>query len=125
MSDTTNNVMTVCEYALKREKIINYTRLITETIAKRYNKLIDWIKVFTAIKCIDKTLNERKDRMDKGSIIERSISDYSEEKVITWIDGVGKDLYDNEFKLYIEVKYEENCLYTLKRKDPKKFISKD
>ena len=60
--------------------------------------------------------------MDKGSIIERSISDYSEEN-ITWIDGVGKDLYDNEFKLYIEVKYEENCLYTLKRKDPKKFIS--
>ena len=60
--------------------------------------------VFTAIKCIDKTLNERKDGMDKGSIIERSISDYSEEKVITRMVGVGKDLYDNEFKLYIEVK---------------------
>lgn len=68
----------------------------------RYTKLIN---------SLGSQLNDRKDRFDKADIIEQSLEVYSNGR-LTWVDGIGRDHYDNNTAFDLEFKYMSNGLFT-------------
>ena len=86
--------------------------------AKELRNTIDYQRFYKLLKTIGTDLNSRKNRFDKGSIIEQALSIYSNNQLV-WKDEIGRDLYDSKYKYDIEVKFSENLLFTLKNRKRK------
>lgn len=75
----------------------------------------------TLITSIGTQLNDRKDRFDKSDIIERSLSTYTNGRLV-YVDDIGRDHVDTKFDKDIEMKYVQDGIFT-KKKRPKKKVN--
>ena len=93
----------------------------TSIVAERYKKIIDWQRWFKVVHQLGNQCNGRKDRFDKGDILEQAIEICSDGK-LTWVDGIGRDHHDNELKLDIEFKFSQKAMFSPKTQKPTKFV---
>lgn len=89
--------------------------------ANELKKCIDKNRYYTLIINLGNQLNRPKDRFEKSDLIERSLENYSNGRLI-YIDEDGRDFYDTEYKTYIELKYQSNCIFTEKLKQIKSIV---
>jgi len=82
---------------------------------------VDWNKYVTLVDAIGDELNERKLRFDKSDLLERSLELFSNQD----LQYVNQEAVDHigPFGVTIEMKYTEGCLFTEKKKLPRKHIA--
>lgn len=83
----------------------------TKELAEDYKDAIDWERYARIAVAVGTQCNGRKDRFDKSDILEKSIQACSNERLLH-IDDVGRDHCDTLRQLDIEMKTEQNCLFT-------------
>lgn len=93
----------------------------TESYAKDIRSVLDFERYVSLIASIGNQLDTPKDRFDKSTIIEKSIEVYSNKR-LEFVDGVGRDHYDTKLDLDLEFKFENNVMFSPKRKNPKKLV---
>ena len=93
----------------------------TNSIAKRYKKIIDWDRFLRIVNQLGDQCNSRKNRFDKADILEQALAICSN-GILSWIDEIGRDHHDNKLNLDIEFKFQTSSMFTKVRKTPKKFI---
>lgn len=82
---------------------------------------VDWNKYVTLVDAIGDELNERKLRFDKSDLLERSLELFSNQD-LQYVNQEGID-HIGPFGVTIEMKYTEGCLFTNKKKLPRKHIA--
>jgi len=82
---------------------------------------VDWNKYVTLVDAIGDELNERKLRFDKSDLLERSLELFSNQD-LQYVNQEGVD-HIGPFGVTIEMKYTEGCLFTEKKKLPRKHIA--
>jgi len=96
--------------------------MTTKEYAEDIRLAFDRERYAKLIASLGKQLNNRKDRFDKADIIEQSIDVYTRGR-LKWVDDIGRDHHDVTRGINLEFKYGANCLFTTKRKDPKRVVS--
>jgi len=89
--------------------------------AKYLRSILDFKSYANLVYSLGNSLNGKKDRFDKSDIIEQSIEVFTERR-LKWIDEDGRDHNDVIMRLYLELKYVTDGMWTSKRKDPKKTV---
>lgn len=82
---------------------------------------VDWNRFFTLVEKTGDELNSQKDRFDKSDILEIALQVFSQDKFI-YVDMNGYDHICQSKK--IEMKTQQNCLYTAKLGNQKEKTSK-
>jgi hypothetical protein len=82
---------------------------------------VDWNKYVTLVDAIGDELNERKLRFDKSDLLERSLELFSNQD-LQYVNQEGVD-HIGPFGITIEMKYTEGCLFTNKKKLPRKHVA--
>lgn len=83
----------------------------TQNYSDRILKYLNVSRYYKLVNGLGPQLNDRKSRFDKSDIIEQSIDIYSN-GTFKWVDQEGYDLFDAEQNVKIEVKYEDQGLFT-------------
>tara|TARA_B100001093_G_scaffold268589_1_gene256820 strand:+ start:2225 stop:2821 length:597 start_codon:yes stop_codon:yes gene_type:complete len=91
------------------------TQITTDDVISYLNIHVNWDKFFTLINVLNDSLNSRKNRFDKGTIIEKSLETYSDGN-IEHIDAIGRDHRITEFGVDIEFKFKKDGILTKKGK---------
>lgn len=92
-----------------------------EDVASHLRDTVDWDRFFSVVDAIGSTLNGPKDRFDKSDIFELAIEVYSESSV-RYVNEEGRDHYIAALNTYVEMKYDEGCLFSRQRKEPQDFV---
>jgi hypothetical protein len=93
----------------------------TVELANWLSNNVDWNKYVTLVEAIGDELNERKLRFDKSDLLERSLELFSDQD-LQYVNQEGVD-HIGPFGITIEMKYTEGCLFTEKKKLPRKHIA--
>ena len=93
----------------------------TVELANWLSNNVDWNKYVTLVDAIGDELNERKLRFDKSDLLERSLELFSNQD-LQYVNQEGVD-HIGPFGVTIEMKYTEGCLFTEKKKLPRKHIA--
>jgi len=65
----------------------------------------------SVVRSLEGQLDDHKSRFDKSDIIEAGIESATGER-LEWIDDIGRDHYDTEADVYVEVKFGKELLFT-------------
>lgn len=82
---------------------------------------LDRDKFASLIASLGNQLNDRKSRFDKSDLIEQSFEIYSDGK-FKWVDEKGRDHRDFKNSKDLEMKFQQDCLFSLKNKQLKKIV---
>ena len=82
---------------------------------------VDWNKYVTLVDQIGDELNERKLRFDKSDLFEKALELFSDQD-LQYVNQEGVDHIGPD-GVTIEMKYSDGCLFTSKKKQPKKHVS--
>ena len=82
---------------------------------------VDWNKYVTLVDQIGDELNERKLRFDKSDLFEKALELFSNQD-LQYVNQEGVD-HIGPNGITIEMKYSDGCLFTSKKKQPKKHVS--
>lgn len=82
---------------------------------------VDWNKYVTLVDQIGDELNERKLRFDKSDLFEKALELFSNQD-LQYVNQEGVD-HIGPNGITIEMKYSDGCLFTRKKKQPKKHVS--
>jgi hypothetical protein len=82
---------------------------------------VDWNKYVTLVDQIGDELNERKLRFDKSDLFEKALELFSNQN-LQYVNQEGVD-HIGPNGITIEMKYSDGCLFTRKKKQPKKHVS--
>jgi hypothetical protein len=93
----------------------------TVELANWLSNNVDWNKYVTLVEAIGDELNERKLRFDKSDLLERSLELFSDQD-LQYVNQEGVD-HIGPFGITIEMKYTEGCLFTEKKKLPRKHVA--
>jgi hypothetical protein len=93
----------------------------TVELANWLSNNVDWNKYVTLVEAIGDELNERKLRFDKSDLLERSLELFSDQD-LQYVNQEGVD-HIGPFGITIEMKYTEGCLFTNKKKLPRKHVA--
>ena len=82
---------------------------------------LDRDKFASLIASLGNQLNDRKSRFDKSDLIEQSFEIYSDGK-FKWVDEEGRDHRDFKNSTDLEMKFQQDCLFSEKNKQLKKIV---
>ena len=82
---------------------------------------LDRDKFASLIASLGNQLNDRKSRFDKSDLIEQSFEIYSDGK-FKWVDEEGRDHRDFKNSKDLEMKFQQDCLFSSKNKQLKKIV---
>jgi hypothetical protein len=82
---------------------------------------VDWNKYVTLVDQVGDELNERKLRFDKSDLFERALELFSNQD-LQYVNREGVD-HIGPNGITIEMKYTDGCLFTSKKKQPRKHVA--
>ncbi len=93
-----------------------------EQVAEALRNAVDWDRFFSVVQAIGDSLNGPKDRFDKSDIFELALEVFSG-GTVRYLNEEGRDHSIPSLDAFIEMKYDEKCLFSPITKRPQTTVS--